>query len=557
MRSPSVTPGSFSDVQTLSITPYNLYRTLDRVHGSSVGRQVRSGQRVVVVGAGAGGLSAAIDLAASGAEVTLVERASAVGGKIRQLEVEGHGIDSGPTVVTMRSVFEELFADAGADFHSYVPTTAAQTLARHAWADGPVFDLHHDVEATEAEIRRLFDGANADGYRRFVAYARDIYGEVEDVFIQSAKPSLLRAMGIVGMRGVSAVRKIDWRRTMWGALADFFPDRRLRQLFGRYATYYGSSPFRAPATLNLIAHVEQQGVWTIDGGMIELVRGFERLARELGVEIRCGEPVEELEVEGGRVTAVLTSSGRLEADAVVFNGDPAALAGGLLGGGVRRAGNRVTERKRSLSAVTWSMVAAAEGFALEHHNVFFSDDYPSEFERLASAELPHEPTVYVCAQDRRGADRPRPGARERLLCLVNAPAFGDRRSLSTQETERCERRTLDLMARCGLTLTDRSSVMTTPAEFEGLFPATGGALYGPACHGSMAPFTRPAARTKLGRLYLVGGGAHPGAGVPMVTMGGRIAARAVREDLRLTAPSRRAATSGGTSTSSATTVGTR
>ena len=518
---------------------------------------------MTVIGAGVGGLAAAVDLANRGASVTVLERGPRVGGKMREIQVGGLAVDSGPTVMTMKHVFEELFAETGADLADYVRLSPMRVLARHAWLDGTRFDLYADPAQTEAELRDVFGAKSADGYRRFHAYARAIHDEVEAPFMRSERPSLFAMMRIIGSRGLGAVRRIDFRRTMWRAIGEFFDDPRLRQLFARYATYYGSSPFYAPATLNLIAYVEARGVWSVDGGMYRMAEALARRATELGVQIHTNVEVAKIDVQGGRACGVITSAGeRLDADAVVLNGDPSALTSGRLGtavsGSVPPRG-RVAPKKRSLSAITWSMAARSSGFELDHHNVFFSDDYETEFRQLIDERrLPSQPTVYVCAQHRAGGARPE--GHEGLLALVNAPARGDDPRgpqapgpFDEAELERCEHSTFELMTRCGLQLDVRESRRTTPIEFERMFPATGGALYGPATHGSMAPFSRPSTRSRVRRLYLVGGGAHPGAGIPMVTLGGRIAAKAVSEDLASMRPSAVMAISGGTSTSSATT----
>lgn len=506
-----------------------------------------------------GGLSAAIDLAATGVRVTLLERAPAVGGKIRSVEVEGRPIDAGPTVITMKDVFEDLFECAGEHIYEHLELAPLEVLARHAWPDGTRFDLFADPRRALDEIEHVFGAGAAQGYRNFVEYARGLYEEVEQPVMRASKPSLLRAAWTIGRRGPASIRRLDWRRNMWTALGEFFPDPRLRQLFGRYATYYGSSPFSAPATLNLIAHAEKLGVWTAKGGMRALAEAVEGLARRRGVEIRTEVHVEEIRVERGRATGVLLDSGEvISADAVVTNADPSALSAGHFGGGATRAGRAMPPRSRSLSALTWCSVARPVGMDLEFHNVFFSDDYAAEFRALTQErEVPTQPTVYICAQDR-APFHEAPGAeRERLFLLVNAPADGDQERFGAQVVNQCKHNATRLLQRCGFELHDEESIATTPTHFHQRFPATGGALYGAATHGTLTPFSRPTAKTKVRGLFLVGGGAHPGAGVPMVTMGGRIAANEVRRDLASISGWTPAGTSGGTSMSSPKTAVTR
>jgi 1-hydroxycarotenoid 3,4-desaturase len=512
--------------------------------------------RVIVVGGGAGGLACAVDLARRGAAVTVLERSAAVGGKIRQERVAGRGIDAGPTVLTMRWVFEGLFADAGAVFAERVALRPLEVLARHAWTDGSRFDLLADPARAAAAVAEFAGAREAEGYRAFCRHAETIYRRVAGPFIREARPTLPGLIGSLGLRGLLGVVDIDVHRSMWKALGDFFKDPRLRQLFGRYATYYGSDPFTAPATLNLIAHVEQAGVWVVDGGMIRLAEAVDELARGLGVEVRRGAEVVRVAVERGRASGVVLADGTaLAADAVVLNADVAAVAGGRFGPACADAVKEPDPGRRSLSAVTWASVAEVRGWTPAYHNVCFSRDYAREFADIAAGRLPDEPTVYICAQDRGDAGGPGAGS-ERLLVLVNAPARGDARRFTIAEVEACQRATFQLLRRCGLELTPAASAtaVTTPNEFAERFPGTGGALYGPATRGWTDTLRRPGSRTRLGGLYLAGGSVHPGAGVPMATLSGRYAAASVCEDLASTAGYRWAATAGGTSTRSATTV---
>ena len=265
-----------------------------------------------------------------------------------------------------------------------------------------------------------------------------------------------------------------------------------------------------------------------------------------------------LPLTAGRVRAVHLDDGQvLPAEAVVFNGDTQALAQGLLGSPVQRSVPATPRAQRSLSAVTWAVQGRTDGFPLTRHNVFFDDDYASEFDDIFRARrLPRQGTVYVCAQDRDDRAQAPPGP-ERLLCLVNAPPEGDRSPLSPTEADLCLSRSLALMQQCGLRIEDSPRrVITTPSDFEQRYPATGGALYGPATHGWLSVFRRPGAISQVPNLFLAGGSVHPGPGVPMAALSGRQAAAAVMAHLDSISPSRRAATSGGTSTPSATTVGT-
>lgn len=515
--------------------------------------------RVVIIGAGAGGLAAALDLSRQGIEVVVTEAQAAPGGKIRQIKIGDALIDGGPTVFTMRWVFDSLFADAGTATADQLTLAPLSVLARHAWDEDNRLDLFADFEQSCDAIGQFAGPAAASGYRSFCDRARCTFELLDPAFIRAERPTVGGMMMTAAMGRPSDVLKIKPYITLWRALHEHFRDPRLRQLFGRYATYSGSSPFLASATLMLIAHVERQGVWSVEGGMHALARAIERLAISHGAIFRYNAPVQTILVDGGQACGVVLQSGEhIRADAVIHNGDTNALAIGKLGRDVQRAVPPTQPAQRSQSAITWAMLAPTSGFPLTRHNVFFSPDYAAEFDDVfARNRAPRDPTVYICAQDRGGELSSEPDRAnhtppapypERLLCLINAPASGDQ-SLQTEDYDRCLSQTFQQLVRCGLNVaaSPASTVLTTPPGFEALFPGTGGALYGQASHGWTAPFQRPSSRARLPRLYLAGGSTHPGAGVPMATLSGRLAARSVLADLASTSRSPTAAIPGGIS----------
>ncbi len=509
---------------------------------------------VVVIGAGIGGLSTALRLAAAGVDVAVLERADDVGGKMRVEQVAGRSIDAGPTVLTMRGIFDDLLHAAGRRLDDELTLTPLDVLARHAWTDGTTLDLHASVERSEAAIGETFGAAAARGYAKFHTRAAKIWERVRGPFLDNPRPGFGAAVEQGGWRSLQSLWGIDWHRSLWSALGKDFREPRLRQLFGRYATYYGSSPLQAPGTLALIAAVEQAGVWRIEGGMIALARALRRVLEACGGQVLTGVHVDAIDVGPDGARGVVLADGRsVRARAVVGNVGPEAIAAGAFGEAIASAVSAPAS-PRSLSAITVAAVARPRGLSPAYHTVLFSDDYPAEFEDLFGRQrVPAQPTTYLCASDRGGAP---PDGDERLFLLVNAPPIGDRHDF-TPEIPSCLDTMTQLMARCGLeiTLDDPSRyVVTTPNDFARRFPHTGGALYGGATHSFLAPMRRPAAATKVPGFWLVGGGAHPGAGVPMVALGGRFAAEAVLRDLRSTSTSRSAATSGGTSTASATTA---
>ena len=507
----------------------------------------------IVVGAGIAGLAAAARLARAGRRVTVLERHPTPGGKMRVLDSPAGPVDAGPTVLTMRPVFDELFAALGTRLEEHVTLHRQRILARHVWPDGSTLDLH-DSEAANVEAIAAFAGRRvAERFRAFAGRARRLYEAFDAPMMQAAEPALPRLAATV-MRRPRLMADMAPGVTLASRLARELGEPRLAQLFGRYATYVGGSPYRVPALLSLVWEAEARGVWVVEGGMHALARALERLAAAHGAEFRYGAGVARIEAPSGRVQGVVLDDGtRLPAGEVLFNGDPRALATGALGPDVGAVAPQTRKAPRALSAQVWAFAAQPAGVELAHHNVFFSSDYAEEWGDLHAGRAPREPTLYVCAQDR-GTPSPVP-APERFEIIVNAPPLA-RPPHPAEEYGSCRTRTFETLARMGLSFDPipGAESLTTPAGFEALFPGSLGALYGQSPEGMTASLARPRARTRITGLYLAGGGAHPGAGVPMATLSARHAAEAMLSARPSTSRSGRTATPGGTSTGSATTA---
>ena len=505
---------------------------------------------VVIIGAGIGGLCAAALLAGRGVPVTVVERMATPGGKLRTVDCGGVAVDAGPTVFTARWIFEALFAELGENLADHLTLVASERLARHAWQDGSRLDLWADPARSRDSIATFAGADAARGWDSFRAKSARIWNALEHRYMAAPVTSPVGLAMRFGVGGLGEMLAINPFETLWSALGKHFRDPRLRQLYGRYATYCGASPYEATATLMLIAHLEQRGVWLVDGGMHKLAEALANLASARGAVFRYNAHVAEIRVVAGRAAGVVLADGDvIPAGDVLANCDASAIADGSFGEAVRGAVSGTKPADRSLSGLVTMMTADASGFDLDRHNVFFSDDYAREFREIfEDRRLPSAPSVYICAQDRPGA----PSGPERLQIIVNAPATGDGHAPTSGEIEACQTATFAGLARCGLTLTPQSSVTADPATFAALFPSTGGALYGRASHGWRASFRRPGSLSRLAGLWLAGGSAHPGAGVPMAALSGRLASAAILSARALTQLSVPMAIAGGISTPKAT-----
>jgi 1-hydroxycarotenoid 3,4-desaturase len=511
---------------------------------------------VVVIGAGMGGLAASLRLAHAGLAVTLVDAGERPGGKMRTLPSAAGPVDAGPTVLTLRAVFDDLFAAAGTTMEAHLHLQPLPVLARHWWPDGSTLDLFADPEASAAAVR-AFGGARAEAdFRAFSKASAALFTAFDAPVMQRATPHL---PGI--LRSVAAAPGIlPWLLpgiSLQRALAARFRDPRLAQLFGRYATYVGGAPARSPAVLTLIWEAEARGVWAVAGGMQRLAQVLADLACRAGAVILQGHAAQ-IETANAHVSAVVLADGRrLPCARVVHAGDPAALANGLLGPEVQRAVPPRAVNPRSHSAWVWAFAAKPSGLPLAYHNVMFAAEPAAEFDQIARGEMPRDPSLYLCAQDRAGGT---PRDLERFEVILNAPAAAaDGRPRPLEEDDQCRLRTFQTFDRFGLSFdpVPQTPALTGPDRFAALFPGSRGAIYGLSPQGLTATFRRPGARTIIPGLYMAGGGVHPGAGIPMATLSGRHAAEAIMADRALTSRSAQTAMPGGTSTGSATMAATR
>ncbi|MET0453836.1 MAG: phytoene desaturase family protein [Mycobacterium sp.] len=481
--------------------------------------------RAVVIGAGLGGLATAARLAATGHRVTVFESAPTVGGKLGVLQRDGFTFDTGPSLLTIPAVLEQLFADTGGPVD--LGLTAVDPACAYVFADGTELVLPHDPRLIPAALdAALGVGAGASWRRLHARTARlwELVGE----------PVLRRPISVAALARMSA-RPADLRavapwQTIDGLGRGMFSDPRLRTWLNRYATYSGSDPRRTPAVLAVTAYVEQEfGAWYVPGGLRGIVVAVEERCRELGVDVRTGTVVESVVVTDGRARGVRVQGRDVAADVVVSNADAAVLHDRLLPRGSAKAvRRRVRGSERSMAGfvLLLGLSGRSPGPA---HRVYFPDDYDAEFDAIfGRGPTPvADPTVYVHAPDD-PALRPDDDS-EGWFVMVNAPAHDPGRGVDWDRPglrDTYARHVLDVLAGHGVDVRDRVRFCetVTPADLQRRTGAPGGAIYGTASHGPRAALRRPANRSPVPGLYLVGGSAHPGGGIPLVLMSAEIVA---------------------------------
>ncbi|WP_299685065.1 1-hydroxycarotenoid 3,4-desaturase CrtD [uncultured Tateyamaria sp.] len=502
--------------------------------------------RALIIGAGIAGLACAVRLRAAGYQVTVLERHAQPGGKIRTVPSAAGPIDAGPTVLTMRHVFDDLFATLGQRLDDHVNLVQQDLLARHFWPDGSTLDLCRDEGRNVEAVRRFAGNRSAAQFQRFSRRTQRLFAAFDQPMMQAADPRLATLTTTV-LKQPGLIPAMAPLSTLRGMLRTAFDDPRLRQLFGRYATYVGGSPTHAPGLLSLIWQAEAAGVWVVQGGMHRLVGALSAVLRTHDVNIRTNAHVARVEIQDERAAALCLEDGtRLPCDVLVHAGDPRALATGALGPALRHIAQVTTQVPRSFSARVLSFAATPGRADLAHHNVFFQGDAEGEFRDLMAGRIPAHPSYYICALDRGQGTDPPPV--ERFEIITNAPATDD--TTDPEDLTQWLHQITQQMAHFGMTFSPTPTVqtVTTPQAFARMFPASLGALYGQSPHGTFAALKRPRARTSISNLYLAGGGTHPGAGVPMATLSARHAVEAILNDQTSMSPSAPTATRGGMST---------
>jgi phytoene desaturase len=480
---------------------------------------------IIIIGAGIGGLSAAVHLAAAGRKVLVLEKNAATGGKMGEFHQAGFRWDTGPSVITMRSVFEALFKAAGKNLSDYLTLLPVEPLTRYFYPDGVVLDATRDLPRMLAQIQDI-EPRDVEGYLQFLAHAARIHRITGPVFIYDHPPRLASFKGVP----LADYPRIDPLRTMDKSIARFVQSPHLRQMLGRFATYVGANPYQAPATLNVIAHVElNQGVWYPQGGVYAINRALVKLADELGVEIRTHTSVSQILVSHSQVIGVRTNTGEtVPAKAVIANVDVATVYEKLLPKQVVQAKRHKQLMEAETSCSGYILLLGVEGSypQLQHHNIFFSPDYKTEFEDIFVRQRPPtEPTIYLAATCKTDPDHA-PAGHENWFILVNSPAVGKHFDWN-QEANKYRNLIFERLAGFGLDVVEkiRFEKQITPLDLEQLTGARRGALYGTSSNNRWAAFRRPPNNDPyIQGLFYAGGTTHPGGGVPMVTLSGKVAA---------------------------------
>jgi len=485
---------------------------------------------VLVIGGGLGSLSAAIRLARLGFTVKLFEQNPRLGGKMGEYKDGGFRWDTGPSLLTMPWIVDELFEFAGLNVSNYLSLTSLEPLCRYFFTDQTQLEISANKEKMRATLDS-FNPTQTAAYFNFLRYAGKIYDAAAEVFLYNPIHELRKLLTPAHFRYLLKFYHIDPWRTMHQSISRFFTDQRLIQLFDRFATYNGSNPFKAPATLNIISYVENgMGGYYIKGGMYRLVEGLEKVAINLGVEIHTSCKVNKVKHDHHRINGILVQNEFIPADFVLCGTDVVETFNTLVPG-FNRYQKKLNTLEPSLSGLVFLWAMNRSFPLLSHHNILFSADYGEEFRHLFSdLKVPDDPTIYIAITSKSDADHS-PANSENWFVLLNMPYLTPGQNWNS-EKDKIREIVLQKLKRFGLDVSQniQSEKCITPLDFYTLYGSNRGSIYGLSSNSRMMAFRRPANRSRLIQgLYFASGSVHPGGGIPLVLLSGKMAAELIAE----------------------------
>ncbi|TWT56583.1 phytoene desaturase family protein [Allorhodopirellula solitaria] len=508
-------------------------------------------QHVVVIGGGLAGLSSACVLAARGHRVTLCEKNDWVGGKAAVLHTDGYRFDMGPTILTLPSVLRRVFAEADRNLDDYLELVPLDPQWRCFFegseaaktSENTVLDLVADVDAMKQHLREFTgEEVTADGYEKFLRVSEQLHGVSDRFFFWRSIGGLADTMEMGGAFSAAVLKDVmslRMGRSVASVVRSHVPEHRVSQMMDHFTQYVGSSPYASPAVLCGIAHMQtEEGIWYPVGGTGAVPEALAKLAEELGVDIRTGTDILRIESDASGVRDVVTAGDEtIACDAVVSNCDSVRTYRELLRGTpAAKTFQRKSDYEAACSGVVLYLGLNRRYEQLLHHNFIFSKDPKAEFDSIyRRGEVAPDPTAYVCAPS---ISEPgvAPEGGEALYVLVHTPYLRSGHDWKAMLPDYRDV-ILDKLERTAGMEGIRDAIVTedalTPEDIHNRYRVLNGAIYGLASHGKFTGAFKPGNRRKeIPGLYLAGGAAHPGPGMPMVLMSGWIAADSLDQDAR-------------------------
>lgn len=483
-----------------------------------------SSKKSIIIGAGIAGIATAIRLAIKGYEVEVFEANSYPGGKLSSIGQDGYRFDAGPSLFTMPQHVDELFTLAGKNPRHHFNYHKLDVVCQYFYEDGTTLTAYADEQKLADEIAAQ-TGEPATAMQKFAAHSKRIYEITNHVFLERSLHRLKTYLRFDTLKSILRLLQIDAMRTMHKANQSFFKDSRMVQYFDRYATYNGSNPYQAPATLNVIPHLEQHyGAWFPAGGMQAITDSLVNLAESTGVKFHYNSPVQEIVIEGKNAKGIKVNDAIIQAAVVVSNMDVWFTYQKLLSKHPELKPKKILQQQRSSSALIFYWGIKKQFKQLDLHNIFFSADYEAEFKHIwQEKDISDDPTIYLNISSKYKPDDAPPG-HENWFVMINVPNNTGQEwdKLIDKARENICKKLFRILGEDIKQLITYESILD-PRSIESKTSSYQGSLYGNSSNTQFAAFLRHANRSaKIKNLYFCGGSVHPGGGIPLALLSAKI-----------------------------------
>jgi diapolycopene oxygenase len=485
-----------------------------------------SSPRVTVIGAGLGGISAAISLKAAGYDVEVFEKNSQIGGKLNVMEKDGFTFDLGPSIFTLPQFFQDLFERAGKKMEDYVQLDAVTPHWRNLFENKPTIDLYQEEDLMRRELDKLPGDPEAHWreFKAFLTYGREQYDIVNDGYFDKGLDNLWEFISYYKLKLLGG--KIDYKNSMSESIHQRLSDPQLRMIFEYFIKYVGSSAMDSPGYMNLMPMIQfDYGLWYVRGGMYNLAKGLGKLMEEMGIPIHLNADVEAIEKAGKRVTGIRMTDGTVHSsDIIVSNMEVIPAYKKLLNEPVSFT-RKLEKFAPACSGIVLHIGTDKPFPQLAHHNFFYSEDQHKHFDTVFhKKQLPQDPTLYVVAPTRTDPSKAPEGC-DNIKILPHIPPLEDGSDITHEDYVALKDRCIDKMERCGLTGLRESIVvedLLTPVDIERMYRSNRGSIYGVVTDWKLNyGFKAPKTSSRYKNLYFTGGSTNPGGGMPMVILSGQ------------------------------------
>lgn len=488
---------------------------------------------VIVVGCGIAGLATAIRLASAGNSVKVFEKNNYPGGKLSVFQKEGYSFDAGPSLFTQPQFIEELFAIAAENMDEYFQYTLLPVACKYFYEDGTVINAYANAEKFAEEVQ-LKTGENGDAIIKYLHESKDLYNNTGTIFLERSLHKTGTLFNIPWIKALRTARIKYLFKTMHQVNDASFTDKRIVQLFDRYATYNGSNPYQAPAMLCMIPHLEiNLGTYYPKGGMIAITNALYKLALKKGVQFYFNTDVQRIAYSLEKVSGILSAGEFIPADIVVSNSDVYYTYKNLLNDDTMAA--KLLKQERSSSAVVFYWGISKEFEELDLHNIFFSTDYKAEFDHLfQNKKIYNDPTVYINITSKCEPGIHAPAGKENWFVMINAPCNTnqDWEEMVTELRSNVIAK-LNRMLKTNLEEYIETETILDPPGIDAATASFMGALYGTSSNYKKSAFLRhPNFSNTIKGLYFAGGSVHPGGGIPLCLQSAKIACELIQKDMQ-------------------------